>query len=549
MPEFKTIKDYIERRTYLKGKFYGKFIGTLDKRKSDIKHENYYDLEVLSGELSVQYSDFRIWKEGDEFEEFVEVEEFLTRIPGTLPCTILYVNGETRHFNIHLNEPKLSNYYLSNQHYEGERIFGDIVGDISGYLKHYDVEEREIEIDEEQDSKEIEDGRESSVSAHTRTDRPTGKTETRGNYKRSEYYNTDNSTYWGDWVYQKSDNGFSLWGLISGLIQAIFAALIILPLLVLGGKFLLPLLVIGLAIWLLTFIGPVLRLLWVWLMRLIGIAFLISFAIGIFSILKRPVNVVDNKQISKDDVREVTTTKPDDAQNGDSIISHHRIWQDYNSNEYIADIEVGYSFLLKSNAFRNNLNYSFQSTSDYNNIVSQIQQYDEAGLPRVYSMFDSIRSAKNLDEIEFAQVITSCIQDIPYTLILDKSCDARLYDDEFIRDYLGSGGQCEGFIKYGLLSPVEFVASLKGDCDTRTLLLFTILNHYKYDVAMLGSEMFKHSIIAINLPFNGISKTINGKRYVIWETTEKGVPPGNFPNELSDMRFWSVNLISNNQAI
>ena len=164
-------------------------------------------------------------------------------------------------------------------------------------------------------------------------------------------------------------------------------------------------------------------------------------------------------------------------------------------------------------------------------------------------MFDSLKTKNSLNEVQFAQVITSCIQDIPYTLILDNACEARQYNDDFIRDYLGKGGKCEGYIKFGLLSPVEFMGSLEGDCDTRTLLLFTILNHYNYDVAMLGSELYKHSVIGINLPFNGVAKTINGKRYVIWETTEQGIAAGLFPRELSDMRFWNVNLISNNQAI
>jgi hypothetical protein len=63
---------------------------------------------------------------------------------------------------------------------------------------------------------------------------------------------------------------------------------------------------------------------------------------------------------------------------------------------------------------------------------------------------------------------------------------------------------------------------------------------------MLGSELYRHSVIGINLPYNGISKTINGKRYVIWETTEQGIPPGVIPREVSDMRFWNVTLISNN---
>ena len=62
---------------------------------------------------------------------------------------------------------------------------------------------------------------------------------------------------------------------------------------------------------------------------------------------------------------------------------------------------------------------------------------------------------------------------------------------------------------------------------------------------MLSSELYKHSIIGINLPFKGISKPINGIKYVVWETTTQGIPPGIISREISDMRFWNVSLISN----
>jgi len=149
-----------------------------------------------------------------------------------------------------------------------------------------------------------------------------------------------------------------------------------------------------------------------------------------------------------------------------------------------------------------------------------------------------------MDNKTFAESIVTCVQDIPYTLILEKACDPSLYNDHFVNEYLSKGGNCHPNVKYGILSPVEFAATLHGDCDTRALLLFMILNHYEYDVAMLSSEVYRHAVIAINLPYLGTSKNINGKRYVLWETTQAGIPPGVFPSEISNMNLWSFNLIS-----
>jgi hypothetical protein len=269
------------------------------------------------------------------------------------------------------------------------------------------------------------------------------------------------------------------------------------------------------------------------------------FAFGIISLFTNPIHTTVKKKYATNSNEEIQNTTQDPI-TGDSIISHFRVWQDYNNKEYSGNIQVKVSDFRNVASYRNGISVSPQDPNQYNYIVSKIYDFDKNKLNLLYSMFDSLKTKHNLSETKFAEAITSCIQDIPYTLVLDNDCNANRYNDKFISEYLGNGGKCEGYIKFGLLAPTEFMGSLIGDCDTRTLLLFTVLNHYNYDVAMLGSELYRHSVIGINLPYNGISKTINGKRYVIWETTEQGIPPGVIPREVSDMRFWNVTLISNN---
>ena len=544
MPEYITIQKQIERRTYLRGKFKGKFVGYLDHKKSDIKHENFYDLEVLSGEIFTANSSFRIWKVGDEFEDFIGIEKFLTKLPDSLPCEVSYSDGSVKNFQVNLNEPKLSSYTLSNQHYEGSNIFGDIIGEISGYLKHYDTEEHEVEVvDAGKADVEI-------IPKKVVTDKQTGKIEVSGDYKRWEYFYNDKSTYWGDWKYQgKAGVGLSFWSIIAGLLHIAFFLFILIPIIIACSRIILPILLIGGFVYLLSLLQPVLTFIGKWLLRLISYVFLFSFLFGIFSLISNPIKTSEKKELAIDKPEEIQKQRIDEINTSDSIISHHRVWEDYESITYSGDLDISVSDFKNANYFRNNFSYSVQDPSHYNFIVSRISDFDKNKLSRVYAMFDSLKASNALTEIQFAQVITCCIQDIPYTLILDNACDANLYNDDFISNYLDDGGKCEGFVKFGFLSPVEFIGSLNGDCDTRTLLLFTILNHYSFDVAMLGSELYRHSVIAINLPFNGVSKTINGKQYVVWETTTKGIQPGHFPREISDMRFWNVNLISNNQSI
>ena len=88
------------------------------------------------------------------------------------------------------------------------------------------------------------------------------------------------------------------------------------------------------------------------------------------------------------------------------------------------------------------------------------------------------------------------------------------------------------------------MATLQGDCDTRTLLLYTILAHYGYDVVLMSSEFYNHSLIGINLPYEGVSYTYNNQRYILWETTNTNIKPGILPNEISNINYWRISLKS-----
>ncbi|UGU16750.1 hypothetical protein LS482_02495 [Sinomicrobium kalidii] len=541
MPEYITIQEHVERRTYIKGEFHGKFIGYLDPKKSDLIHENFYDLEVISGKIKTirDENHIRHWETG-ESEEFQSIETFLTNLPESLPLEVYHKNGSLKTYQINLNEAKLNHFTLSNQVYEHNKIFGDITGDISGYIKHYDVQDKQVEV------KDSAAGKVHVSTEKIKTKKQTGKSETRGNYKRWQYYYFDGTTYWGNWIKQHTESTYSLWEVLAILLQGTLLIAFIAPIIIIGWKLIIPIMIIGGIFYLLSTLQTVIVKVFGWLFKFLGIAFLLFLGFGILSLFTNSIQTTKRTNYSDSSEKEVQEIVPSPIIR-DSIVSHHRIWEDYNNKEYSGNIEVRVSDFTNAANFRNTISTPLQSVEQYNQIVSQIVEFDNNKLDLLYLMLDSLKVQNNLGEIKFAEVIVSLIQDIPYTLILDNACDAKRYNDNFIENYLQNGGKCEGYIKFGILSPTEFMASLTGDCDTRTLLLFSVLNHYRYDVVMLSSELYKHSVIGINLPYNGTSKIINGKRYVIWETTEKGLPPGVISRKISDMRFWNVSLISNNK--
>jgi len=542
MPKYETIENHIERRTYIQGKFKGKFIGYFDPRKSDTKHENFYDLEVISGEISTIQNEYNVrhWKTGEP-EAFQKIDNFLTKLPDSLPLEITDENENTKIYNVNLNDKKLSDYTLSNQVYEGSKVFGDITGNISGYLKHYDTEYIKVEIKEKK-SKKL-----GLISNKIKTNKQTGNIELRGDYKRWEYFYSDKSSYWGPWVKQsrKGYSSFSFWKTLGLLLQIIIGVIFIIPLIIFGWKIIIPIIIFLCLIYLISLLNNVIIDIIKWGFRFAGVALLIFMVFGIISTITNDLNYpIIKKTDNVDNIKEFSDLD-DRLVFSDSIITHHRIWEDYANNIYEADLKIRVSDYKDAYQLRNNLLIPLNSTYQYNRVVATIYDYDLNKLDLVYSTLDSLKSEKKLNKIEFAEVIVSLIQDIPYSLILSNACDATLYNDNFIKEYLEDKGNCQGFTRYGLLTPVEFLSTLKGDCDTRTLLLFTIFNHYNYDVVMLSSEIYKHSLIGINLPFEGVSKSINGIKYIVWETTDKGIPPGIISREISDMRFWNVSLMSN----
>ena len=178
-------------------------------------------------------------------------------------------------------------------------------------------------------------------------------------------------------------------------------------------------------------------------------------------------------------------------------------------------------------------------------MIYSLKEFDNPNLEGVYHLFDSIKKTQKLSPKEFAESMVSFVQDIPYAVVLPDDCNPNLYSDDFIRNYLSSNkANCDGNQKFGINTPVEFMASLQGDCDTRTLFLYAILAHYGYDVALLSSEFYSHSIIGINLPYEGTAYVYNGQRYRLWETTSKNFKPGFVPNEISNVNYWRISLKS-----
>jgi len=528
----------IPRRTYILGDLTGKYWGEIDQEtETEYLQEKFFDFNIYEITVSNSKTQKDVPFEIENASDFPR-----ERLPELLAIRLVD-NGKEYELNLH--EPKFGIVKFDRKLHqiEGSEVFGTINTQVTGYVLDFITEEYEeiYYLPEYKSGGTPPDPPPDKHICLTRTNNPTGKVERKENYYRNEYWCSCNITkYWGEWIYSKpvdssfkegcSSSFLGLLGLIIGIVFFIF----LLPHLV----FLIPIFAFFL---LLNFIPSTI---WNWIFRSIAGILLFCFIASIIYFLTNS----DSNYIPKPDVVDNEEEKLDTLikiLKNDTLISHFRSWRDYDDNLYEGSYFVKLSSYQNAKSFKKNLQIIGNSPDEYDKILFSLKENDRAQLNGLYELFDSLKIKNQLGSILFAKMVVSFVQDIPYTLVLTENCDPNLYSDNFIKEYLSSNGaKCDGYQKFGINTPVEFLASLKGDCDTRTLLLYTILSHYNYDIALFSSEVYGHSIIGINLPMEGLSYNFQNRKYILWETTAPNMKPGILPTEISNTNNWRISLKS-----
>ncbi len=539
-----------ERKTYIKGTLQAKFHGELDYLKDQERFvsERYFDIALYDAQII--NAEFRKNNEGP-FPAWAEVETCPLIIdPNPLPCSISY-QGITGRYAILLHDVKLSeidfNKYRLLHMQEEDLVFGTIDATITGYLLEHFNEAYHLSVPLIEPERLAADWVQSDTDLLATSATPilTGRTKTEHGYRWQEYLSADlNSRTWSDPIYTHRQQSGCLHHV--GVIFLAFFAIVFL--IAIGPHGIYALLVLAACGLVIGFFGGLFRPA-LWLLAAV------MLLVGLGSFFRRLAYGPENRPVAfaRDRPSEVSfvvrqQNKSDDGGTGglfDSLIVHHRVWKDYEDSSYEGDIWVRTSDLAASGGYKNHLLLPQDPIVGYDCMLQSLQSEDRRLLPGVYGLMDSIRVSHHLDSIGFAKAVVSFVQDIPYALVLDRDCNPDLYRDAFIRSYLQKdGAACAGFQRFGINTPVEFMGTLKGDCDTRTLFLYTVLDHYGYDVAILSSEVYSHSLLGIVLPVGGVGYPFHGRRYVLWETTAPGIPPGFINQPYSELANWRISLTS-----
>lgn len=547
--EFKKVTKEISipRKTYLKGTISGKYRGDKLLNLEDV-NEVLFDFEIYEAEVICKSKeDFRKnqpYKFPNDFfvtvnSETIKRTEFpKNKLPETLQVTLAI---DQKSFGINIIEPKIYDFKTVRRLHqiEGDEVFGTFDAFISGYI--FDYEKKNVVENIPVIHKPIPPDEFECESNGNQT----GNERKNGTITQKEYYcKHHNDTVWVNHKLPPSPpippGGGCLSGIFSviGTIIGLIFLLLMLPQLLYVLPFFILIVVINL-------FGKYFK----WIFRVFAFLLLLGFISAVFHSLSSRNHHYIPKPIIVDNAREKDNVEPRKdtvVQNvKDTIITKYRIWKDYDGNEYEGKYKLSLNDYMDSKNFKQKLNASQNNINSYDEIIYNLKNRDKNKLNGLYKLFDSINNKNKLSKIKFAEMIVSFVQDIPYAIVLDNDCDASLYNDPFTKSYLlNHKGECDSYQKFGINTPVEFLMNLKGDCDTRTLLLYSIFTHYNYDVALLSSEFYGHSILGINLPINGLSYNYNNQNYVLWETTALNCKPGIIPNEISNLNNWRISLKS-----
>ncbi|MFD0765258.1 J domain-containing protein [Mucilaginibacter lutimaris] len=519
-----------EKKYYLSGELVMKFRGIQDEFLTvDVLKEVVYNLKPTDVRAHIKQDDIFYEAMPPHFRARFDGPKINLKVPQPVKATVSGPWGN-RHYLLEIKDLVIPTVTVRDVTKDDGDSFGTLSGIFYGYISIVQYVEVESQITE----------------FYGPTGKKDFKTEQGGRYERREYYHADGSTYWSNWAatgpkstgYTGRRYGYDKRSVKAagdaGCLSYVFGLLFLI--------FVLPKL-----IWIWP-VGLLFLLLWlISVKRWSGIFVLVSgFAalLFLFSLFSTYHQKTDQHPVSVVKSLKKRVTKKAVPGSRDTLITHLRSWSDYEGKVYEGKYSVSQSALRAAGRYKQDLAVDAEGEVAYDMMLQKLLSKDKRQLKGLYAMLDRIRDRDKLDRKKFAEMFVSMVQDIPYAIVLPQECDSSLYHDRFISGYLGrTDARCDANQRFGINTPVEFLAGLNGDCDTRTLLIFTVLSHYKYDVALLSSTPYSHSLIGVDLPYEGAAYEGPEGRYVLWETTSKSAP-GLLPNDINNLDYWRISLIS-----
>jgi hypothetical protein len=227
------------------------------------------------------------------------------------------------------------------------------------------------------------------------------------------------------------------------------------------------------------------------------------------------------------------------------LMDHQVLWKDFTDHRYDARYTTA-TYEYQAASKRHNAWAAIQMTDEllfYHDLYQDLYEGDRARLDSLVRYFEMERRSKLLTPLQTAEMVVTFVQEIPYVLVHEGSCRDASAAVDFIARYHSQGKPCLANVVAGVLSPYEFAHTMDGDCDTRSLLAFTLLDRMGIGASVWISREYGHSVLGVAVPVNSQHyKKVAGTRHFGTELTSKGFRIGMVSPEHTDMGNWNVVL-------
>jgi hypothetical protein len=236
----------------------------------------------------------------------------------------------------------------------------------------------------------------------------------------------------------------------------------------------------------------------------------------------------DNVLGSGDSSGEYTPTEDYSSSYSDDdyyVVSHswYHFKQHYKSdfyvgkNDYKKSVQERDSFQPQRGYAEDNGEYITLWDIDFNEFYSDLYGYlhqqNSSRLKQVKEVLQYYKDNYSLGYAEFAEFVIACIQHTTYKL------PEKLW---------------------GIYTPLELVASKTGDCDSRAVILYSILKDFGYEVSIFYSDYYQHAMLGIAYVGSGDYMSAGGVKYYFVETTATGWEIGDLPPDWSNKNHWVI---------
>lgn len=226
-------------------------------------------------------------------------------------------------------------------------------------------------------------------------------------------------------------------------------------------------------------------------------------------------------------------------------------WYDFMNQFYIAKYNTSQTAFENSVDGQEKIAESINennSISYFTNLYDGLQKMDQGKIKEITQIFRDSAQKKNMNQLEIAEMVITFIQEIPYYLVHEGSCsEAISTGNDFLVEYHEAHKPCLPNITAGVQSPYEFLHNLKGDCDTRSLLGYSILTELGISSSVWVSQSYGHSIMGVAVPAgHGMYKEIDGIRHYAVELTAKGFRLGMVSPDQAYPNNWDITAYNNN---